>query len=143
VTEIDAIGQLGEPDVESPPDGRRARKEHLHRLAHAGLDAGRSHHDERARAPRELAVEDQERDAAEVIAVQVGEDHRVDRRGIDAEAAHRNQGRRAAVDEGLGRARLEMDARLEAPAAAERVARAEEAYLHEDLISGLMISCRP
>jgi hypothetical protein len=67
------------------------------------LQAGWSRHDERARAPRELAVEDQERDAAEVIAVQMREDHRVDCRRIDTEAAHRDQRRRAAVHEDLVR----------------------------------------
>jgi hypothetical protein len=35
-----------------------------------------------------------------------------------------------------------MDAGLETPAAAEGVAGAEEADLHEDLIPALMISCR-
>ena len=88
-------------------------------------------------------MEDQERNAAEVVAVQMGEDHRIDRSRIDAEVAHRDQRRGAAIDEDLSLTRLEVNARLEAPAAAERVSRAEKADLHERPISGLMISCRP
>jgi hypothetical protein len=68
------------------------------------------------------------------LSVQVGKDHRVDRQWVDAEAAHRDQRRRAAVDEDLGLARLEVDARLEAPRKRTFTSAPSPA---------LMISCRP
>src|SRR5207244_8123147 len=120
----------------------REGKYHLHGLAHARPDTRRPRHDQRPGPALELAIEDQERHAAEVVTVQVGQDHRVDRLRLDAEAPHRDQRRGAAIEKHLARARLEVDAGLEAAAAAERVARSEEADLHEDLIPALMISCR-
>jgi hypothetical protein len=89
---------------------------------------GRAGDDERPRAARDLAVEHQEGDSAEVIAVQVAHQHVLDPVRVDAGAPHRDQRRRAAVDERAVAVVLEQDARLHAPAAAECVAASEEAH---------------
>jgi hypothetical protein len=92
-------GQFQESHVKPLLRPRRSGKEHLHRLADAHLHAGRSGDRQRPGTPRELAVEDQERQTAEVVAVQVRQQHRVHRIRIDAEPLHRDQRRRAAVDQ--------------------------------------------
>jgi hypothetical protein len=96
-------------------DPGRPGEERFHRRAHSRFDTRRPDDDERTGPALELAVEDHEGHAAEVVTVQVREDHRVDRLRVDAEAAHRDQGRRAAVEEELARG---------------------------DLLPALMISCR-
>src|SRR5438128_1945949 len=87
-------------------------------------------HGERPCAPLELSVEDQEGHAAEVITVQVREDDGVDRLRVHAEAAHRDERGGAAVEQHLRAGRLDVDARLEPPAAAERIARSEKPDPH-------------
>ena len=46
-----------------------------------------------------MLFQQQERQAGEVIAVQMAEEDRIDARGIDGMAAHRDQRRRAAVEQ--------------------------------------------
>ena len=137
------LDPLDEARIEPPRDARGPREEHLQRVVHARLDAGRPRHREGPGAPLELAVEDQERDAREVVAVQVGEEHGVHALRVHAETPHRDQRGRAAVHEEAPARGLDVDARLEPPAAAERVAGAEEPDLHPDLLRGPMISCLP
>ena len=80
----------------------------------------------RSRARKILRVDQDERNAAEVIAVQMGQHDRVDRVRIDIARAQRDMGRRAAIDQdGLSR-RRKMEAGVEAPAGAERVAGADD-----------------
>ena len=65
-----------------------------------------------------------------MITVQVREDDGVDRLRVHAEAAHRDERGGAAVEQHLRTGRLDVDARLEPPAAAERIARSEKPDPH-------------
>ena len=58
--------------------------------------------------------------------MQVREHHRVDRRGIETCLAQRDERCGAAIDEGPAAGTLDEQAGLEAPAATECVARAED-----------------
>jgi hypothetical protein len=62
---------LDEGGHESPLDPRGAGEQRLQRGGHPGLDPGRPGHHERAGAAPELAVEQDERHAAEMIAVEM------------------------------------------------------------------------
>ena len=125
-----ALGQLDEVGGETPGHRRRAREEHLHRRLDAGADARRARDDQRPRAPAELAIQHEERHAAEVVAVQVAQDDPADLARIDAGALQRDERGGAAVEEdGIARPR-EMQARLKPAAAAEGVARPDERELH-------------
>ncbi len=109
----------------------RAGEHHLHRRPHAFPGARRPGHDQRPGAfADQLAVQDQERQPAEVIAVQVAQQHRVDGVGRDPVAAHADERGGAAVDEKAGAAAFDQHAGLQAPAAAEGVAAAEKGETH-------------
>lgn len=126
-----ALGQLDELDGEALLGARGPREEHLHRVADARLDARRAGDDERPCAPRdELGVQDEEGQAAEVIAVEVADEDGLDVVRIDVEAAHRDERRRAAVEQDGAGCGSDEDARLEPPAAAEGVAAAKELHRH-------------
>jgi hypothetical protein len=76
----------------------------------------------------ELAVEDEERQPAEVIPVQVGDEHRGDLAGVQAESAQRAERAGPAVKQHGARAVTgrQVDAGLATAAAAEGVAGACE-----------------
>jgi hypothetical protein len=116
-------------EVGAEPAGRPggAGKQDLHRRHHPLASARRPGDDERALAPAELAVEDEEGHAAEVVTVEVREEDAVDRGGIDAGALQGDERRGAAVDQDAAAGTVEAETGLEAPAAAEGVAGAEEA----------------
>ena len=79
---------------------RRRGEEHLERGVDALARAGRPGDGERALAPRQiLRVEQEERHAAEMIAVQMAQDDRVDRVRIDVAHAQRHMRRGAAIDQ--------------------------------------------
>jgi hypothetical protein len=88
---------LDEGGHESPLDPRGAGEQRLQRGGHPGLDASRSRHHQRTHAAAELAVEQDERHAAEVVAMQVRDQDRVDGGRVDAGPAQRDQGGGAAV----------------------------------------------
>ena len=127
------VAPLDEARPKSALDRGRAGEQHLHRRADSRLHARRAGHGERPCPTLELSVEDQEGHAAEVIAVQVREDHGVDRLRVHAEAPHRDERGGAAVDEHLSAGGLDVDARLEPSATAERIARSENPDLHPRL----------
>jgi hypothetical protein len=104
-----------------------AREQDLHRCRHPLPDARRAGDHERALAPAELAVEDEEGNASEVVAVEMREEDAADRSGVDARTLHADEGRGATVDQDSAVGALEAEAGLQAPAGAESVARPEEA----------------
>ena len=78
----------------------RARKQHLQRPGSRSRRARRSGQTQRSRPPPyELCLEQQERQACEVVAVQMAEEDRVDRAGIDPEPPHGDHRGGAAVDQ--------------------------------------------
>jgi hypothetical protein len=93
---------------------------------------------QRAGAPAELAVEDQERQPAEVVAVQVGDEHGADLAGVEAAGPERAERCRPAVEQdGCLARRAQVDAGLVTPAAAEGIAGAGERHGDARLRRGL------
>jgi glutamate dehydrogenase/leucine dehydrogenase len=86
-------------------------------------------------AVAELAVQDQERQAAEVVAVQVRHQHQPDPVGILPLLLQGDQGGGAAVQQDVAvlAGGVQQDAGLEAAAAAEGVTGADEPHLDESL----------
>jgi hypothetical protein len=82
------------------------------------------------RPPAELTVQDEEREAAEVVAVQMGQKDPADRSRVHAGPLHRDQRGRPAVDQERPARALQEEARLKAPSAPKRVARPEELKLN-------------
>jgi hypothetical protein len=83
----------------------------------------------RAGAPGELAVKDQERQSAEMVAMEVGDEHGADLTRIQSEGLERAERCRAAVQQNRRVAGpAQVDARLVAAAAAESVTRAGEGH---------------
>src|SRR5262249_7241794 len=84
----------------------------------------------RAGPPAKLSVEDQERQASEVIAVEMGQHDGVEVERVDAETPQRNERGRTAVEQDAARAGLDEDAGLESATTAEGVARSDEGDAH-------------
>ena len=93
----------------------------------AALDAGRARDQERPRATGELGVQDEERHATEMIAVEVAQQHRAYLARVHAITVHGDQRRGAAIDQHGPLGAREVHAGLKAPAAPESIARAQEA----------------
>src|SRR5262245_42183202 len=120
--------ELDEIGLESTRHPGRAREQHLHRCRQPLPSARRAGDGEERLAPRELAVEDEEGEPAEVVAVQMREEDAADGDGIDAGRLERDERCRAAVDEDAAVLRpLEAEAGLEEAAGAEGVGGAEDA----------------
>jgi hypothetical protein len=85
-----------------------------------------------------MLLQQQERQAGEVIAVQVAEEDDIDARGIDGKAAHRDQRRRAAVEQAGGRPAGDQEAALKPTPAPERIATSENPNSH--LVHALFVS---
>src|SRR5215472_5521427 len=126
-----ALRKFDDSDLKAPRDVRRARKQHLHRLAQPFPQAGWSRHRQRCRAAADqLCVEDKERQAAEVVAMKMRYEDGSDGIRLDAKASNGNHRRGAAVDQELGRSGGYVKARVELAPAAERVATTEELQSH-------------
>ena len=97
----------------------------------ASCSAARSGHEERT-IPfgAQHRVHDQEGDTAAVVAVQMREQHRVERIGMQALLGQRDQRRGPEVDGEARGGAVDHDTRLEAAAAAERVAGADDPHRH-------------
>jgi hypothetical protein len=123
--------EVDDVEREGPLHSRRAGKEDLHRLGHPAGRAGRAGDDERPPAlADELGVEDEERHAAEVVAVEVRQHDRVDGARVEAEPPEPDEHRGAAVDQDAAAAALDQEAGLEPAPAAEGVAAADEGHAH-------------
>src|SRR5581483_12004721 len=119
-------GDFDQLEREAADDPRGAGEEDLHRLRDPGARAGRARDRQRRLAAAELAVQDQERDPAEVVAVEVAQAHPADRRRVEAGALEGDQGGGAAVEQEAPAGAVHAEARLQPAARPERVARAEE-----------------
>ena len=123
--------ELDHADLKAPRDLRRARKQHLHCLAQPVPQARRPGHRQRGRAAADqLCVQNKERQAAEMVAVQMRYEDGFDRIRLDAEAPNGNHRRGAAVNQELGRSSGYVKACVEPPAAAKGVATTEELQSH-------------
>jgi hypothetical protein len=89
---------------------------------------------------RELGVEDEERDASEVVAVQMGEKDRANLCRIDPEPLHGDERGCPAVQQEGSRSGPHQGAGLEPAAAPESIARSEELHRHIVHPSSLRIS---
>src|SRR5437588_2540614 len=76
----------------------------------------------------EAAVHDQPRDAPEVIAVEMRQGHGGDGRRVESLTLESLKGRRATVDEQRLAPALEVEAGVQAPAAAKRIATSQKAH---------------
>jgi len=124
-------------DREAALHAARPGKQDLHRLLEPGTGAGWAEDGEVVGAAAELSVEHQERQAAEVVAVQVGDQHRLDLVGVDLLLAQRGQAGRSAVQQHAGRVRRvggEGDAGLEPATGAERISTAHRRHAHDAII---------
>src|SRR2546425_9338408 len=125
----DDLANLG---VELPLDLRGAGEEDFHRLDEALAKARRADERERRRPPAvELRVQNEEGEAAEMIAVEMRDEDGADAVGIDAEPPHRDHARGAALDQERAGGRLDEKAGVEPSAAAEGVAAPEELKSHQ------------
>ena len=122
-----AILELDEAEQQVLDLGRRAGVEAAERVHHAQPRPDRPD-DGQQLGPRrvEARVHQQERDAAEVIAVQVADDDGVDRGDVHPQMAHHRDRRGAAVDQRLIAVRRHVEGRVQPSAVAEGVTRAEE-----------------
>jgi hypothetical protein len=105
----------------------RTGEEDLLHLAHAAAEVLRTGNNERPCAlGAEHGVHQHERHPAAVIAMQMGEEDRVDRIVLDALLRHGDQRRGAEIHAEAGLRAIDHDAGLEPTAAAEGVAGADE-----------------
>lgn len=113
----------------------RAGEQRLHRRGQPTGDAWRPGHQQRRRPVAELAVQDQERQPAEVVTVQVGYRHRADRVRVQPLGLQRHQAGSAAVDQQHLPFGGQVDTRLPAPAAAEGITAAHEPHPHDIILT--------
>ncbi len=126
----DALLKLDEIEREAAAPAGRAREEHLHRLTNPKFDPRRSCDHQRALAPRELAVKHHERDAPEVVAMEVRHDDKTDRSRVHSGSLEPDQGRCAAINEELLGPVPQVYAALKPTAAPECVANPYERNGH-------------
>jgi hypothetical protein len=119
--------ELMDVHVEAPPDVRGTGEERLHRAREPLREPRGAHQVQRPLPAPELAVQDEKRQAAEMVAVEMryGDDGHI--AGFEPESVEPGEGGRAAVDEHRARSlaprhRLHMQAGLEPAAGAERIA---------------------
>jgi hypothetical protein len=109
----------------------RARKQRFADRVHPRFEIARTGDHERPRALRgQHRVDQEERHAAKVIAVQVREDDRVDGVGVDPLLGERDERRRTEVDGDARGGPVDEDTCLKSAAAPEGVTRADEADTH-------------
>src|SRR5579871_3333240 len=104
---------------------RRFQRAHV-----PGIDARRSGQRERPRALAEMRLEHEIRNAAEMIAVEVAEEDRVDGVARNAEPLEPDQRGGAAIDQEIRRLADHVEAGVEPAARAERISAADELQVH-------------
>jgi len=131
------VDVLGDADGEAALHTARPGELDLHRLLEPGTGAGWAEDGEVAGTAAELRVEHQERQATEVVAVQLGEQHRLDLEGVDLLLAQRGQAGRSAVQQHARCVDLvssQGDAGLEPATGAERIPAAHRHHTHDPII---------
>ncbi len=78
-----------------------------------------------------VGLENEERQAADVIGVEMRDEDRIDGVAVDRKLVHRDQRRRAAIDQRVDLPADQMKAGVESPAGAEGIAAADELQVHE------------
>lgn len=89
--------QLHDVDGEPPPHGGRPGEHHLHTLGQPRRGPRRPDHRQRFGPPRELSVEDQQRQPAEVVDMPMRHEHGADLTRVQPQPSQRDQARRPAV----------------------------------------------
>ena len=113
------------------PVSGRAGEEHLHRRPDALAGADRADDGQRLVAVAvELGVEEEERQAAEMVAVEVRQHHRVDAVGVDPEPLQRDERGGAEIEHDRRRRGLNEETRVCPSARSERVPAADDRQAH-------------
>src|SRR5512144_509321 len=97
-------------------------EQRFHQVGELGLDALRACDDERPGTACELRVQQQERQAAKMVAVKMRDQDQVDGVARDAETLKRRQRRRTAIDQEIDAPARDVEAGGEPAAGTERVA---------------------
>ncbi len=108
-------------------------EQRFHHLRQPHLDAFGSGDHQRPAPAGELRVEQQERQAGEMIAVEMRDQDQVDFVARDAEPLQRRQRRGAAIDQEIDARAGDVKAGVGPAAGAERVAAADKSQLHRRL----------
>src|SRR5215469_2396134 len=116
-----AIEQLDKLERESSLRLRRVRKQVLHRRLDARRNAGWSRNDKWLPAARELRVKNQKRQATEVIAVKMSQQHHSDVAWLNTATLHCDERRSTAGQQDPCTATSDENAGLEAPATAKSI----------------------
>ncbi|MGY3272706.1 hypothetical protein ACVJ5M_000303 [Bradyrhizobium sp. S3.7.6] len=74
-----------------------------------------------------MRIEQDKRQPGKMVAVEMRDENEVDLVAVDLESLQRRQGRRAAIDQEVGRAPRDVEAGVEPAARAEGVAAADKA----------------
>ena len=120
-----------EAQRKAPPVARTARKRRFEYPCVPAFHTRRPRDRERPFAPaEEMRIEHEERQAREVIAMEMGDQDDVDVITGDAEPLERDQGGGAAIDQKIRAFAGDVKAGVETPARAERVAATDELDLH-------------
>ena len=126
---------LFDPPGKAPFRAGRFGKEHFQRRIEPRPRPRRTGDQQRLfPAGEKLRVEQEERQPAEMIAVQMREDDRVDAVGIDALPFQRRHGRGAAVDQQRALGGLQEEAGIEPATRAEGVAGTCDGQFHSEFI---------
>jgi hypothetical protein len=125
-----ALGQRDDAQVEGELDLGEMLERRLERAHIPALDAGRPGKRERARALAEMRLEHEVGDAAEMIAVEMRDQDRVDGAARNAEPLEPDQRGGAAIDQKVRALAHHVEAGVEAAARAERVPAADELQMH-------------
>ncbi len=126
-----ALLVLDEDQIEIALGPGRVGVERLRERDKPVFDALRPHHNQRPRPVANiLGIEQEPREPAEVIPMQMRDKDCVHLVEADPQLAHADQSGGAAVDEEPRRVGADIERSLEAAAGAERVATANNRYLH-------------
>jgi hypothetical protein len=128
-------GQFDHLERETPLHPARAGEQHLHRLCEPGTGAGRASHHQRRGPARELAVEYQERQAPEMVAVQMGHHHHVDRARVNPLGFSPTRLLAPQSTNSVCPAAAQPDAGLQPPSAPEGVTTAHKLHLHDIIVA--------
>lgn len=129
---------LLDPELEAPRLGGRPWKQTFHGGGQALFRRSRSGDEQRLVALADvIGVQKEERQTAEMVAVQVRQQNAVDAVGIDAESIDGNHRRRAAVDQKPSVRGSDHETGIEPPAGPERVAATEKPHFHRPALSSV------
>lgn len=138
------VAVLGDVHGETPAHAGRAGKQGVHGPGQPVTSASGPGNGQVPGAVTELAVEDEEREPAEMIAVQVADHDGADHVGIQVLQAQRGQAGRSAVQQGVRLAGGMVghgDAGLEPAAGAERVPAARDDHMHVPVLQPARPAC--